>query len=348
MVLLAPAPASAADGWVWPVEGELVTRYRNVADPYAGGQHRGIDVAAPAGRAVTVATAGTVTFAGSVGSSGLTVSIRTKDGSFDTSYLHLGAIDVREGDEVDAGAALGSVGATGRGSIARPHLHFGVREAGSDHAYRDPLDFLPAPSASPKPRPVPVPVPVTVPARPDPARVRAPAPRGAPWPAPVRPPVGAPGAVPLPGALPVPARGRRPHAFPIRRPLPAARPARRPAPAGRPEPSQPRIPAPAPAPRGDAAGQEPEQAPRPSFGPQGVRRPGPSLPGFGLSADPGPVVADRPARRPSAGVDLGWVVACGGLLLAGAALFRREAAQKAGARGRTAVAAIVRPLLGRG
>ena len=45
--LAAPAPASAA--WVWPVSGEVITPYRNGTDPYATGQHRGIDIAAPVG-----------------------------------------------------------------------------------------------------------------------------------------------------------------------------------------------------------------------------------------------------------------------------------------------------------
>ena len=72
-----PPPATAATGWTWPVVGHVITPYRNGSDPYAGGQHRGIDVAAPTSTPVAVAAAGTVRFAGTAGSSGLTVSIRT-------------------------------------------------------------------------------------------------------------------------------------------------------------------------------------------------------------------------------------------------------------------------------
>ena len=51
LVFAPPAHAS----WSWPVQGEVITQYRNGADPYAGGQHRGIDIAAAAGTPVVAA-----------------------------------------------------------------------------------------------------------------------------------------------------------------------------------------------------------------------------------------------------------------------------------------------------
>jgi hypothetical protein len=161
IAFLAPvSPALAA--WTWPLQGELITGYRNGDDPYAAGQHRGIDIAGAIGAPVVAAAAGEVRFAGIAGSSGLTVSVRTDDG-FDTSYLHLGAVRVRAGERVSAGQRLGEVGTSGLRSAEAPHLHFGVREAGSRHAYRDPLALLPppagpapeAPGSSPPPEPVP-------------------------------------------------------------------------------------------------------------------------------------------------------------------------------------------------
>lgn len=104
------------------------------------------------GTPVTAAVAGRVRFAGLVGSSGLTVSIRTADGRFDTSYLHLATATVRAGQAAGPGDRIGAVGTTGRRSTAAPHLHFGVRDAGS-RRYRDPLDLLPP---LPGPRGVPV------------------------------------------------------------------------------------------------------------------------------------------------------------------------------------------------
>src|SRR3954454_1982345 len=162
--------ALASAGWTWPIRGPVLTPYRDGGDPYAGGQHRGIDIGAPVGSRVAAAVGGTVTFAGVVGSSGLTVSERTADGRFQLSYLHLSSIAVHRGDVLSAGAAVGGVGVSGRRSVAAPHLHFGVREAGTRDAYRDPLDFLAPPPGGRAPYPAPAPVPVAHPATPAPAR----------------------------------------------------------------------------------------------------------------------------------------------------------------------------------
>jgi murein DD-endopeptidase MepM/ murein hydrolase activator NlpD len=184
----AAAPA-AADTWRWPVRGDLLTDFADAGGPYADGQHRGIDVAAAVGVPVTAAIAGHVRFAGLVGSSGLTVSIRTADERFDTSYLHLATASVRSGQAVGAGERIGAVGTSGRRSTAAPHLHFGIRDAGT-RRYRDPLDFLPPlPGVREAPRPVPIAVrgPVRVGPAPQPVRAhrfpvqaRSPAPAAAP------------------------------------------------------------------------------------------------------------------------------------------------------------------------
>ena len=115
-VLLALAPPAHA-AWLWPLHGELITSYRNGDDPYASGQHRGIDIAAAVGAPVVAAAGGEVRFAGVAGSSGLTVSIRTADG-FDTSYLHLSSAAVRAGATVRAGDAVGAVGTSGSRSAS--------------------------------------------------------------------------------------------------------------------------------------------------------------------------------------------------------------------------------------
>ncbi|MEA2428687.1 MAG: hypothetical protein QOF37_2315, partial [Thermoleophilaceae bacterium] len=201
--------SAAAAGWEWPVRGPVLTQFHNGDDPYAAGQHRGVDIAAAVGTPVVAATSGTVVWAAVVGSSGLTVAERTGDGRYELSYLHLSAVAVRRGQAVAAGERLGAVGVSGTRSAEQAHLHFGVREAGDRHSYVDPLRFLaPPPAEAPERRPVPVPVAEPVPAAPAPARAPdgarsgasapagVPAPAGAPALAGARVPAGAPAHVP--------------------------------------------------------------------------------------------------------------------------------------------------------
>src|SRR5437868_15245829 len=109
LLLLASAPpATASPGWQWPVRGQVITPFRNGSDPYAGGQHRGIDIAAPVGTDVVAAAGGIVRHAGVAGDSGLTVSVRA--GGYDVSYLHLASVAVKAGREVAAGERIGTVG----------------------------------------------------------------------------------------------------------------------------------------------------------------------------------------------------------------------------------------------
>jgi hypothetical protein len=185
----------------------VLTPYRNGGNPYAGGQHRGIDIGARVGSRVVAAVGGTVTFAGVVGSSGLTVSERTADGRFDLSYLHLSSVAVHRGDVLAPGASVGAAGVSGRRSVPAPHLHFGVRAAGTRDAYRDPLDFLAPPPGGRVPDPAPGPVPVAHPAAP----IRA------------RRPVAHP-AVPGPTHARHPAAARLPHLRPAGAPAAVARP----------------------------------------------------------------------------------------------------------------------------
>lgn len=197
-LLTSSSPAAASGGWDWPVHGQVVTPYRNGDDPYAAGQHRGVDIAAPVGTAVVAAEGGTIEYAGVAGSSGVTVAERTADGRYTLSYLHLSSLSVRRGDAVAAGQPVGAVGISGTRSSQVPHLHFGVRVAGERHGYVDPMTLLaPPPADEPAPRPVAVPVAAPVPARPIGeavpalAAVPAPLPVPAPGPAPVLPPAAA-------------------------------------------------------------------------------------------------------------------------------------------------------------
>jgi hypothetical protein len=342
-------PAAAAADWTWPVRGDVVSPYRNGDDPYAGGQHRGIDIAAPVGAAVSSATAGRVTYVGVAGSSGLTVSVRTADGRFDLSYLHLSSAAVHEGGAVGGGDRVGAVGVSGRRSVERAHLHFGVRDAGSDHGYRDPLDFLPPlapPAGRPEPpaaAPAPVPVaapPATAPAR-GPATIAAPAPLGEPAGSVVAAPNAAASVAPSAAGHGA-GSASAPHApRALQRPSATARrPAATPA-------ASPHVAATAVGPAGHAQARAAHASAASAAGAPGR---GPASAGDRAEPSAPPIRTPRPVAGSGHGgrLDVGWLVALIGLVAASICLARPDRPRRAARSGRAAVAGLLRPLSGRG
>src|SRR6266436_6269692 len=78
-VALIVVPSAAA--WTWPVKGPVLQKFTMGADPYAAGQHRGIDIAAPA--------SGKVRWAATVAVSSNCVRIHAADG-YSVTLVHLG------------------------------------------------------------------------------------------------------------------------------------------------------------------------------------------------------------------------------------------------------------------
>jgi hypothetical protein len=283
---------------------------------------------------------------------------------------------------VSAGDALGAVGTTGSRSASEPHLHFGVREAGTRHGYRNPLDFLPprsAPPAPEAPHPTPAPARTPTPVARVPSPVPATAPRRVPLggrsPRPV--PLGgrAPRPVPLGGRVPrgVPLGGRAPRAAPVGErepgrvsvadPAPRSLPGRVPAAhRARSVPLGDRVPRPAPLGRAPVGGlaatpaavgahatsETPGNRARsgspqlpPELAPTGEpsRRPAQHVPGA-------PRI-ERSAEGASLGPDVGWILACVGLLAAAAMLGLTEDGRNATRRGHRNLIRLLRPLTGR-
>jgi Peptidase family M23 len=150
LLVLAVPPAASA--WTWPVDGPVLRPFSFGSDPYAAGQHRGIDIGAPSGTPVRAAAGGTVSFAGTVPNGGKTVTIQTSTG-YAVTLVHLGSIRVLRGTTVEEGATVGTVGPSGVPDIPEPYVYLGIRVASDDQGYLDPLLFLPPradPSATPE------------------------------------------------------------------------------------------------------------------------------------------------------------------------------------------------------
>ncbi|PWT99708.1 MAG: peptidase [Candidatus Melainabacteria bacterium] len=108
------APQSAKFGMKRVVNGRLLKDY----------YHTGLDFAAPLGKTVCACAPGTVILAcKGFKLHGNTVAIDHGQGVI-SFYIHLNQIVVKEGQEVDSGEKIATVGQTGRAT--GPHLHFGI------------------------------------------------------------------------------------------------------------------------------------------------------------------------------------------------------------------------------
>lgn len=87
-------------------------------------QHSGTDLDGNTGEAVYASNDGEVVMVRDCFGSGNTVLLH-HGGRLFTSYFHLSAFAVKEGQRVRRGELLGRVGKTGR--VTGPHLHFGVK-----------------------------------------------------------------------------------------------------------------------------------------------------------------------------------------------------------------------------
>ncbi len=121
-----PAPEQLWDGpFQWPLEGRIssefgAVRVINQGEPR---RHSGIDIVAPAGTDLVAANSGRVRLAEHLLASGNIVILDHGLG-LSSAYLHMEEIQVREGQRVEKGEVLGTVGETGY--VTGPHLHWSV------------------------------------------------------------------------------------------------------------------------------------------------------------------------------------------------------------------------------
>ena len=122
---------------VWP----LPKPYTSLSSPFCERRaweacHPGVDIPAPIGTTIYAADSGTVIIAGPSGGYGNYTCIQhTK--SLSTCYGHQSRIDVRPGQDVQRGQAIGLVGCTGL--CFGSHLHFETRNNGQVF---DPMSFF--------------------------------------------------------------------------------------------------------------------------------------------------------------------------------------------------------------
>lgn len=130
----AAAPPVAEGALAVPVAGIVPAQLTDTfAQARAGGArpHDAIDIMAPRGTPVIAAAPGKVEKLFLSKPGGKTIYLRSPDGRLIYYYAHLDAYapGLAEGQEVAAGAPLGTVGSTGNANPAGPHLHFAILEA---------------------------------------------------------------------------------------------------------------------------------------------------------------------------------------------------------------------------
>lgn len=114
---------------IWPSDGWVTSHYGFRKSPLPGAQtfHTGIDIAAPYGTPIRAAADGVVISAAHREAYGYTVEIEHGFG-MGTLYAHCSRLMVAEGDLVQRGDVIASIGSTGRAT--GPHLHYEVQRDG--------------------------------------------------------------------------------------------------------------------------------------------------------------------------------------------------------------------------
>jgi murein DD-endopeptidase MepM/ murein hydrolase activator NlpD len=136
----APVPSLKGTGvFTWPAQGYISTPFST--------SHEAIDIAGSIGVPLFAADTGTVVFAAvDYGGLGLCIEIAHGNG-YVTTYGHLSAFGVKEGQVVSRGQYIGRMGSTGHST--GPHVHFAIKFNGRPI---NPLQVLRNAGAGPHPQ----------------------------------------------------------------------------------------------------------------------------------------------------------------------------------------------------
>lgn len=125
--------------FAWPTRGRFTSGFGMRPDPFTGQMrfHNGIDLANTPGTPIRAAASGRVVHVEEqIGNYGRFIILRHADG-FQTLYAHLNSFSVRNGQTVERGQQIGTMGNTGRST--GPHLHFSVIHNGT---FVNPMRYL--------------------------------------------------------------------------------------------------------------------------------------------------------------------------------------------------------------
>ncbi|TWD99633.1 murein DD-endopeptidase MepM/ murein hydrolase activator NlpD [Neobacillus bataviensis] len=126
-------PSRGEGSFAWPTVGGYVSSKQGMR---WGKMHKGIDIARPSNKTIKAADNGVVVFAGWSNGYGNKIIIDHHNG-FRTLYGHMSSLNVKAGQTVSKGTAIGIMGATG--DATGVHLHFEVYKNGS---LVNPLSYL--------------------------------------------------------------------------------------------------------------------------------------------------------------------------------------------------------------
>lgn len=120
------------DRWLWPTKGRVIKRFSS------GDQgNKGIDIAGRRGQSIVSAAAGTVVYSGNaLRGYGNLVIVKHND-KYLSAYAHNDRLLVKEGQNVNAGQKIATMGSSGTNSI---RLHFEIRYQGKSV---NPTRYLP-------------------------------------------------------------------------------------------------------------------------------------------------------------------------------------------------------------
>jgi murein DD-endopeptidase MepM/ murein hydrolase activator NlpD len=124
------SPVVVGGSLLVPVAGVSAAQLSDTFDDARGEErrHEALDIAAPAGTPVIAAAEGKVEKLFRSNDGGNTIYVRSPDGRTLYYYAHLQnyAPGLEEGDSVEHGQRIGTVGASGNADPAAPHLHFAI------------------------------------------------------------------------------------------------------------------------------------------------------------------------------------------------------------------------------